>query len=144
MSVEINGDLGQHQSETRHLRETIVALRTELEAASARLETERQRGAAQHEHDRARAAESIGALREQLEGAVVERNAAVQSALVQSADEVAQQQLTIVELRRTLEAERADAARDLGASERAARAERDHLQDIISALRVRLESTDGG
>ena len=98
----------------------------------------------QHRSETRHLRETIGALREQLEAAIVERNAAVQAAFAQSADELAQQQQTIIELRRSVESERADAARAREAGERAARSERDQLQEIIAALRARLEPADGG
>ena len=142
VSVGINDNLGNTGLELRQLRDTIDALRAELEAANARLGAERQRAVAQQEHDRLHARESVDALRDRLETAVAERSAAVQAALAQSADEVTQLKATVETLRRALETARADADQSKESSARAARDEHKQLHEIITALRARLESSN--
>jgi hypothetical protein len=136
---------GEHaRAEVRQLRELIDVLRIELEEGRALLVTERQRLVAQQEAERHQAREDIEALRVQLETAVVERNAAVQEALARSADEVGQLKATLETLHYSLKAAHEDATDLRDESERAFRAEREQLYEIIAVLRVRLEKSDAG
>jgi len=142
VTPETDGDLAHARAEIRQLRETIDALRVELEDGEAMRFAERQRAAAEREADRERARESADALRKQLEISVVERNAAVQTALAQSSDEVAQLEAMVDKLRAalTVASEEATTLRDAG--ERAFRAEREELHETITVLRSHLETRD--
>jgi len=86
--------------------------------------------------------ETVEQLRTELEAAAVERNGAVHDALAQSADEVARLKESVAAMRAALETTRQDAADEREAHERAFRAEREQLHEIIRALRSRLEVSD--
>jgi hypothetical protein len=88
--------------------------------------------------------ETVDELRAALEAAAVGRNAAVQNALAQSADEVARLKESVAAMRTALETTRREAADEREAIERAFRAEREQLHEIIGALRSRLEASDDG
>lgn len=143
-TAQTDDELVHARSEVRHLRETVEALRFELEKAGARLATERQRAAAEREAERERAREGMHAMRERLEAGVVERDASVRAALAQSGDEVTQLRATVEALRASLIAARdgSNALRDVG--ERGFRGERDELHETIAVLRARLEAADVG
>ncbi len=139
-----DNDLGNAPAEIRQLREMIDVLRAELEDGAARLLAERQRAVVQQEAIGEQARASIDAMRVGLEQEVVVRNAAVQAALVQSADEVAQLKATVEALRLALVTAREDTTAQREAGERAFRAERQQLHEMIAALRSRLEMSDAG
>jgi hypothetical protein len=144
VSAGTDDDLGRARAEVRQLREMIDVLRTELEAAGEQLVMDRQRGAAEREAERRQAREGVNVLRERLESAFVERNAAVQAVIAQSADELAQLKATVEALRSALIAAHEDAAQARDERERAFRAERQQLHEIIATLRARLELSDAG
>jgi hypothetical protein len=142
VSAETDEDLAVARAEVRQLREMIDVLRGELEESEARLVAERRRAAARQELDRDHGRQGVDALRVQLEAAVIERNAAVQATLAQSADEIAQLKAMIEALRGALGDAHQDATTAREAQDRAFRAERGHLHEMIAALRERLETSN--
>ena len=68
----------------------------------------------------------------------------MQAVIAQSADELAQLKATVEALRSALIAAHEDATQARDEHERAFRAEREQLHEIITALRARLELSDAG
>ncbi|MEE2897444.1 MAG: hypothetical protein VX815_03155 [Gemmatimonadota bacterium] len=96
-------DLLLLQGENRHLKDTIVALRDEMETARAERADEVQRAAAHADAEVGQLHETISALRSELEGAVEDGRQQVYETDRTARGELGQYQDTIRELRARLE-----------------------------------------
>jgi chromosome segregation ATPase len=141
LRIETDEASAIHEAETelRHLRKTIHALRDELELQEAR-KSEAVQLAVAEAHDELTQLRGIArALREELEAMQVSNREAVQKAVAESAGEIAELKRTVAALRDQMEHLRSECDDKLQDTERAARDELKHLQDTIAALRADLE-----
>ena len=97
-------DLHLAQTEIRHLRNTIGALREELEGLQFEKQQSVQRAVADAADEATQLKETAAALRDEMEGLQFEKNRAVQEAVANSTDEITQLKKTAQALRDEMEA----------------------------------------
>ena len=96
-------ELHRAQTEIRHLRETIAALRAQLEEEHAGIDAAVQAAVAASRDEVEQLQATIQALRDQLQALLVSKDQAVQTVVAAGRDESRQLEATIAALRAKLE-----------------------------------------
>ena len=133
-------ELYQSQTENRYLKETISALREELEKTQIGHEANVQKALTAANDEILQLKSSVSALRDELEKAQLTSEENVQKALTTANDENAQLRSTIVTLRNELERAQITYEEKIQKVEKAARDEVNQLRETARVLRGQLEA----
>lgn len=144
--VDISGEkdeLYMAQTENRHLKDTIVALRDELESERNFSAKKTQDALALSSNEIKQLKETAAALRDALEAAHFKTQKEVQEAIVASSSEIKELKETVGSLRNELERQKIIAEDERQKLLRNQRDELKQLQDTVSELRDKLEGKNG-
>ena len=133
-------ELYQAQTENRYLKETISALREELEKTQIGHEANVQKALTAANDEILQLKSSVSALRDELEKAQIISEENIQKALTTANDENAQLRSTIVTLRNELERAQITYEEKIQKLEQASRDEVNQLQETARVLRGQLEA----
>ncbi len=130
------------RTENRQLKETIGALRDELERMRFEKEQGVQQAVAAANDEIVQLKATVTALRDGLERMRFEKEQGVQQAVADANDEIVQLKATVTALRDELERNKFAYEGAMQERERALRDERNQLQQTIVALRKQIEERD--
>jgi len=133
-------ELYQAQTENRYLKDTISALREELEKTQIGHEANVQKALSAAGDEILQLKSSVSALRDELEKAQIASEENIQKALTTANDENTQLRSTIVTLRNELERAQITYEEKIQKLEQAARDELNQLQETARVLRGQLEA----
>gem|GEM_PF-677731 len=133
-------ELYQAQTENRYLKDTISALREELEKTQIGHEANVQKALSAAGDEILQLKSSVSALRDELEKAQIASEENIQKALTTANDENTQLRSTIVTLRNELERAQITYEEKIQKLEQAARDELNQLQETARVLRGQLET----
>jgi hypothetical protein len=135
----IEEELALAQADARDMKRTVIALRTELEAAHAEIHDSTLRATQASAAEIAQLKTTVGALREELERARVERDKAIQQERVAASQESQMLKATAAALREELERSRAERDKAVQQERVVNHNEMQQLKATSAALREELE-----
>jgi chromosome segregation ATPase len=146
LQIETDSPSAMHEAETelRHLRRTIHALREELEQQQAGRAEAVQQAVADANGEMVQLRAIAHALRGELEAVQLSKREEVQKAVADSAGEIAELRRTVAALREQMEYLRGESEDKLQEMERASRDALNDLQSAIAVLRLELEKRHEG
>jgi chromosome segregation ATPase len=130
--------IGAALGEMKHLRQTILAMREEMESLRADRQQAGQEASEALNDEIRHLRSTVGTMREQLENLQIEKQQQIQAVTAQSADEIRHLRETVQVLRNQLE------ARHAPPEPPPARDEGQRMHDLVFTLKDRLEHCDAG